>query len=367
MIVVTIIIVLIALVGLMALHELGHFLLAKKFGVRVEEFGVGYPPRIWGKRIGETIYSINLLPFGAFVKLTGENKRVKDPKSFSQKSLWQRALILLGGVVSFWIIAIIILTFVAGIGGVPTAIPDDLETGFNEAKVQIFGVAPNSPAEEAGIEVGDIITKLREPDSSTGSSFVDTNRVSQVQDFISSRKGGEVVLTLERGKEVLDVSLAPRVSPPKGEGAIGVSLARVANMKTTWYKAPWQGFMITVRQTKAIPVVLGGVLKRKIQGEKVMGVEFRGPIGIGQMMGSALNQGVGNFLMLVSMISIWLALFNLVPIPALDGGRLLFLVIEGVRKKPVSQRIEQRITATFFALLICLMVFVTVKDIIRLF
>ena len=144
----TIIIAFISLVGLIVLHELGHFLLAKKFGVKVEEFGIGYPPRLFGKKIGETIYSLNLLPFGAFVKIYGQEERIDDSRSFSSKPFYQKALIVLGGVVVFWIVAAILLSIVMGTG-VPSMI-DDNQTGvLRDPKVQIISIAYGSPAEQA--------------------------------------------------------------------------------------------------------------------------------------------------------------------------------------------------------------------------
>src|SRR4030042_5794700 len=142
-----------SLIALVTLHEFGHFIVAKRFGVKVEEFGVGYPPRIFGKKIGETIYSLNLLPFGAFVKITGEEgeKSADSNQNFNDKPIWQRSLIVLGGVVSFWIIAVVLLSFVFS-SGISQVISDDEEEGFSNPRIQVLGVAPASPAQLAGIE-----------------------------------------------------------------------------------------------------------------------------------------------------------------------------------------------------------------------
>ena len=145
----TILIIFFCLIGLMVLHELGHFLMAKKFGVEVEEFGIGYPPRIFGKKIKGTIYSLNLLPFGAFVKITGEEERIESSRSFSQKPIWQRSLIILGGVVSFWLIAIIILSSVAFFWGLPTSIPDDWEDNMSRVEIMAVQIIDDSPAQLA--------------------------------------------------------------------------------------------------------------------------------------------------------------------------------------------------------------------------
>jgi len=368
MLLATILIILFSLVALTALHELGHFLLAKRFGVKVEEFGIGYPPRIYGKKFGETIYSLNLLPFGAFVRILGDEEASNSERSFTKKSIGQRALILLGGVVSFWIVAAVIFTAIVGVGGVPTAVPDDFSQTGVEPFVQIVQVAKGSPAEAVGIKAGDVINKLKVQSAKLKvEEEIDIDKASQIQDFVVNNRGEELVVSLQRGDKEMEVSVVPRINPPAGEGSMGVALARVAVLKYVWYQAPYQGVKITLQQTKAIPIALVKAIQEKIAGSKNSGLQFMGPIGIGQMMGQAMNQGWGSFLILMAMISIWMALFNVLPVPALDGGRLLFLIIELVRRKPVNQKIEQKITGAFFFLLIALMAVVSVKDIIRLF
>lgn len=350
-----ILIILFCLIALMALHELGHFLMAKKFGVDVEEFGIGYPPRIFGKKFKGTLYSLNLLPFGAFVKIKGEEgeENIENSKSFSQKPIWQRSLIIFGGVGFFWIIAIVILTSVMFFWGVPTSVPDDWE-GAYKAEVMVTQTFDDFPAALAGIEMGDKI--------------VNFNRMNEFQEFIKENKEKEITLNIKRGEEIFDINLTPVISDfNENEGAIGVALARVINIKYPWYSAPIQGVSITAKQTIAIPVMLGTLFKNAIQGEKTQGAKFVGPIGIGKIMTDALDHGIVNFLMFLSMISIWLAVFNILPIPALDGGKLLFLAIEKIRGKAVNPKTEQKITLVFFSLLLGLMLFVTIKDIIGLF
>lgn len=360
----TIIIVVLSLILLMSLHELGHFLLAKKFGIVVEEFGIGYPPKIWAKKIKDTIYSINLLPLGAFVKILGEDEnQQKTQGSFASKPLWQRALVLFGGVASFWIIAFLIITALAGISGVPTSVPDSFNgTGKETPKVQIFSVAKNSPAQTAGFQTGDEIVSI-----TSQIENLKSNKVEEIQKFIGEHKGEEILFFLRRGEEILSVKSTPRTNPPEGEGALGVALVRSANMQVSWYKAPWVGLKITALQTKDIPVQWYELLKKKINNEPTPEVQLVGPIGLGQIMTQALGQGAGNYLMLVAIIAIYLAFFNLLPIPALDGGRLLFIVIEAIRRKPVNPKAEQKITAIFFMALIFMALIFTFQDIRRLF
>jgi len=386
----TILIVFISLIGLICLHELGHFILAKRFGVKVEEFGIFLPPRIYGKKIGETIYSLNLLPLGAFVKLYGEEKEVEveNHRSFSKKPIWQRVLIVLGGVVSFWIISAILLSIVFGLGA-PQAISDEENHTLINPKVQIISIAADSPAEAAGLKIGDTITSLKlkiTPKESlrlpTGQenekpapyqtegfgAGLKITKVKEVQEFTDAHRGEEIILTIERGKEVFDVTLVPRVSPPEREGAMGVGLARTVIKSYPWYLAPIKGMEACFNMTEAIVVGISQVFGNLVQGKGLPpGTEIMGPVGIGKLMTQVARMGINYYLQFIAIISIYLAIFNILPIPALDGGKLLFLGIEKVRRKPISQKIEQNITTIFFAALIALMLWVTIKDITKLF
>jgi len=360
----TAIIAFISLISLMVLHELGHFVIAKKFGVKVEEFGIGYPPRILGKKFGETIYSINLLPFGAFVKIKGEEGGIESARSFTEKPIWQRFLIILGGVVSFWLISAVLLSIVFGIG-VSQAVSDEENNTLLKPKVQIMAVASGSPAEKAGIKPGDTIASLK---LKIKNEKLKITKVKEVQDFTNAHQGEEIILTIERGKEVFDVSLIPRASPPEGEGAMGIALSRMIEKSYPWYLASVKGIEATFGLTKEITVGISQIFGNLIQGKGLPpGTEFMGPVGIGKLMTQAAQMGINYYLQFVAIISVYLAVFNILPIPALDGGKLLFLGIEKVRRKPVSSKVEQSITAVFFALLVALMLWVTIKDVIRIF
>lgn len=349
-----------SLIGLIVLHEFGHFILAKKFGVRVDEFGIGYPPRLIGKKIGETIYSLNLLPFGAFVKLPGEIGGAGDERSFSSQSVGKRVLIAFGGVASFWIISIILLTTVI-ILGAPTAITDEENEGLINPKVQIVMVAPGSPAEKAGLKVGDTVKQL-----TIGSQKLGVNKVKEMQEFTNNHRGEEVIATIERGKAVFNISLVPRLHPPEGEGATGVALLRTAIKSYPWWEAPWRAISATGNLTVTIILGWTQALKNVFSGLP-SGAQLMGPVGIFSLFTQVSQLGVVYFLQFIAIISVNLALLNVVPIPAVDGGKLLFLGIEAVRRKPVPPRVEQNLTTFFFSLLIALMIWVTIKDIARLF
>lgn len=357
----TIIIAFISLIGLIILHEFSHFILAKKFGVRVEEFGIGYPPRLFGKKIGDTVYSLNLLPFGAFVRMPGEIEHLEDSKSFFKKPIWQRALIVFAGVLSFWIIAAILFSIVMALGA-PTAISDEESNGFLNPKVQVAAVASDSPAEKAGIKVGDIIREIK----TSKLDIKKVDKVKEVQEFINLSRGEEITLKIERGKEIFTTSLITRSSPPSGEGPMGVSLIRTAIKGYPWWQAPFQGVIATFNLTTA---VIQGYIQAIINVIKGVpsGVQMMGPVGIFSMFTQVSQLGINYFLQFVAIIAIYIAIFNILPIPAVDGGKLLFLGIEAARKKPVSQKVEQNITTFFFSLLILLMIVVTIKDVMRLF
>lgn len=355
--IVTILIALFSLVALLVIHEFGHFILAKKFGTKVEEFGIGYPPRILGKKIGETIYSLNLIPFGAFVKIHGEEGGIEDYRSFTDKPLWQRFLIIIGGVVSFWIVAAILLGIVSATWGLPQAISDEESSNLKEIKVQITQIAPDSPAEAAGLKAGDVL--------------VGFGKVVDVQNFVTDNKGEEVNFIVKRGEDIFEKKIVPRLSYPANEGPVGLVLARTALRYYPWYSAPWHGVVISKEMT--VNIVKGWVagLKSVLGIAKLpanLKMEMFGPVGILDLLGQYSKMGASYFFFLISYISIAMALTNILPIPALDGGKIVFLVIEGLKGKPVNFKIEQKITATFFVLLIIFMIFVTVKfDIPRIF
>lgn len=343
---------------LVALHEFSHFLMAKRCGVRVEEFGFGFPPRLWGKKIGETIYSINLLPLGAFVRLPGEIDKIEDASSFSQQPLSKRLLIVLAGVISFWIISAIVFSFLFLVGN-PVIISDE-EVVYSPF-VQINGIAPGSPAEVAGLKVGDqilaIIADNRE---------IEITKVKEVQDTVKENAGREISLLLKRREKTLIIKVIPRQSPPEGEGPLGIVLTRMSLEKYPPFLAVIQGIKNTVQLTLTIVQGYSQAIKNLFLG-KPTGVEVVGPVGIFQMAFEISQIGFLYFFNFFAHLSISLAVLNVLPIPPMDGGKVLFLAIEGIRRKPVSPKIEKEITAAFFALFLLLGIVVTFRDIVRLF
>lgn len=350
-----------SLLVLILLHELGHFALALRFGVKVEEFGIGLPPRLLSKRFGETLYSLNLFPIGAFVRMLGEEKAEEHPRSFSSKPVWQRAVIVAAGVIAFWIVAALIFTVLAMSSGIPTSISDDFEQGVFNARVQILEVAVNSPAASGGLLPGDVIVGLQ---GGTRELF-EVQKVREVQEFVQQEQ--TVTLSIRRGNEFLDILVVPRIEPPAGEGPLGVVLSRTALLRSAWYKAPVEGIMLTGRMTFEIVRSFVIIISAIVAGDGVpAGAQVAGPIGIVNMMANFLAMGVPQFFFFLAILSIYLAIFNALPIPVVDGGHLMFLGIEAIRKKPISEKIQQKIQTVFFVAFISLFVWVSWQDIARL-
>lgn len=359
----TLIIAIVSIIALLVLHEAGHFLTAKFLKIRVDEFGIGYPPRIWGKKLGKTLYSLNWLPFGAFVKIPGpdgEVEGIKDEENYEKRPAWQKAAVLFGGVVSFWIIAAILLS-IAFMAGVPEAISD--EAIAPDAKVQIISLSNNSPAEAAGLNPGDAI-KGFEKDG----LIYEIDTVGEVQNYVLENQGNEVLILIERGQEEISLPVNLRDNPPEGEGILGIALVRTADHSYPFYQAPLMGVKATVSLTGQVITGWAGVLGSLFSGQGLPGgVSFVGPIGIGSMVNDAAKMGASYFLQFISMIAVYLAVFNILPIPALDGGRLLFLLIEKLRRKPLNKKIEQSLNGAVFVVLLILMALVTIKDVKDLF
>ncbi len=350
-----------SLLFLITLHELGHFLLAKRFGVRVEEFGLGLPPRLTGIRIRETLYSLNLLPLGAFVRLEGEEGKALGERSYSSKPLWQRSLIVGAGVIAFWLVSFVIFTGLGATTGVPTAVQDDF---IGEAQVQVLEVLPGSPAAKAGIRAGDILQELSTPEHQ---EIKEISRVSQVQEFTSGNLGKEIIVKVLRSRHPQELPLRIEEQVLAGQGPLGVVLANTAFVSYPWYEAPIRGALLTGLATLRILGGLWQVVVNLVSSQGLpQGVEFMGIVGIVALLENTFAFGWSSFLSLLAVLSLYLAIFNALPIPAVDGGKLLFLALEAVRGKPVAAALEQRIHATFFIVLIVLLLFVTIHDINRL-
>jgi regulator of sigma E protease len=273
-------------------------------------------------------------------------------------------LIVIGGVAAFWIAAIIIFSVVFAVG---TDLPvgDNDAQGLTNPQVKIISVSKDSPAYSAGLQVADTIKDIKINGSAT-----QINKIADFQKITSDNKGKEITMGVERNGVYLNLNLTPRINPPAGQGAVGIGLERMATLieKFPWYLAPIQGakytWDTTINALKGLYIVFSDLIAGKGAPQ---GAEFAGPLGITVFLANAASYGIGFFLYFIGMISVFIAIFNLFPIPALDGGKLLFLLIEKIKGKPVSAKVEQGITMAFFAILICLSLFITIRfDIPRL-
>jgi regulator of sigma E protease len=367
----TIIVFILILGVLIFAHELGHFISAKKAGVRVEEFGFGFPPRIFGFKKGETIYSLNLFPVGGFVKIFGEDppspeategegKRSRSRRAFYNKPIWQRALILIMGVIMNLLVAAILLSIVHGLG-IPSVVEQGQEANYRNVQVQIIETAKNSPAQEAGIKIGDSILSLF-----YGSEKTEIKEIEDVQKFVAFHAGQEITMQIKRGNEILEKTLVPRVNPPKEEGALGIAMSKTGLMSYPWYSAILKGFETTGKMFVVMIQMFWLLIKTLILKGTMIG-EVAGPVGIFSLTSQFVKLGWIYVLQFAAILSINLAILNALPFPALDGGRLLFLLIEKIKGKPIKFRTERVANTLGFAILIGLMVIVTLRDVIKLF
>ncbi len=366
---ISIIIFILILSILIFVHELGHFVFAKMTGVKVEEFAIGFPPRIWKKQRGETLYSIGAIPFGGFNKFYGENSdNVQDKgRSFLGKSVGIRALISLGGILFNFLLAVFIFYFILGFSGFQTnqGLIFDFKFPFGQQENFIAAgfVAENSPAEKAGIESRDLILLAN------GKEFKD---VGEFIRFIQENKGKEVNLTLRNAltKKDKNVNIVPRVNYPDNQGPLGISLGNISQVSyASSGDRIFSGFLHSANITVYSFSGLAYFIKESFQEKNIspLASSVSGPVGIFSLVDAASKMGILVLMNLVAVISLALAMFNILPIPALDGGKLVFLVIEAVARKPVPQKIEENITVFFFGLLILMMLAATFNDIHRLF
>lgn len=349
---------------LIFVHELGHFITAKRAGIKVEEFGFGYPPRVFGIKKGETTYSLNLLPIGGFVKIYGEDgkeegKTEDEERAFYNKPIGTRAKILFAGVAMNLILAMVLLS-IGFIIGLPKAIGDNEPGILKEAKVQIAEVAFNSPAQEAELNIGDTVKEIK-----INGEVITVGKVSQMIDFVNQHKGKEVVLSIQRGEESFEKTILARESYPEDQGPLGVALVRTAIVSYPWYQAIIRGITQTFVLTWAILLAFSSIAWNLITTGRLT-VEIAGPVGIFSITQQAAKLGFIYLLQFTAIFSINLFILNLLPISPLDGGRLLFLLFEKIKGRPIDKKIERTVQAVGFALLILLLIAVTWRDIWRL-
>ncbi|MEK9173891.1 MAG: RIP metalloprotease RseP [Patescibacteria group bacterium] len=369
------ILIFIAVLGLLVfIHELGHFLTAKFYGIHSEEFGFGFPPRlggvykddttgryklVWGNKpvpTNNTVYSLNWIPLGGFVKIKGEDGITQTPEkdSFAEKSALVRIQVTLAGVVMNLILAWVLISIVFMLG-LPQPIDESERVKYPDARIQILSVAPNSPAANIGLQPGDIIESL---DGQT------VTTLEQVGGHIRMQKGKDVAIEINRFGKEMTIHGTPRVETIANEGALGISYSFTATIKYSFFSAIGNAFVTTYTVTAAILEAFAKLIGGLFGGEGGVGADITGPVGIVYLTKQMSDLGLAYLLQFAALLSINLAIINILPIPALDGGRILFILIEKIKGRPLNQRVEGIIHQTGFMLLLLLMLFVTVKDFI---
>lgn len=342
----TIISFLLVLSLLVFVHEFGHFIVAKLTGIKVEEFGFGYPPRLLTiARRGDTEYTLNAIPFGGFVRMLGEEDP-SHPDSFAAKSKLTRAAALLAG--PLMNVGLAFLLFVGvGLAGF------DIPIG----SVAIVDVAPGSPAAEANLQEGDVVLSI------DGLPVRNTYELSR---YTSERLGEEVTLSIKRDERTLPVSLTPRQEPPVGEGPMGVLIQTVDVAGTDKLRYSfWEAVPLGARLTGNTFLAIFSGVASMIQGS--IAADVRGPVGIAAATGEIAKSGLVALAQFTAYLSVQLAIFNLIPFPALDGGRLAFIGLEALRGgKRVAPEKEGLIHLMGLVILIGLMLVVSYNDIVRL-
>lgn len=341
----------------MFVHELGHFVAAKKMGVRVDEFGLGFPPKLIGIRKGETLYSLNLLPLGGFVRIKGETGEDKDdPDSFSHKKIWQRSIILFSGVAMNFVTAIILVA-IGFMIGLPLPL-DDAESfakaKISDPRIQVVSILKDSPAEQADLAVGDVILKINDQ------SFAE---LEQLQGFLEEREGA-VSVVVKRGQEELARTIETKRLAETGKFGLGVGLVKSGIVSFPWHLALWHGLERSVFITKEVVIAFYTLFKNLIVGQQIA-VDVSGPVGIAIITGQVTKLGFVYILQFMALLSINLAVINILPFPALDGSRLFFLAVEKIRRKQLDRRVESLIHTFGFSVLILLMVFITYRDVVK--
>ncbi|MBP9817573.1 site-2 protease family protein [Candidatus Shapirobacteria bacterium] len=348
-----IIIFVIALSVLVLVHEFGHFFAAKAVGVKVEEFGLGLPPKIIGRKKWGTIWSLNWLPIGGFCKLEGENpsdEAVKSKTSFMYKNPAQKALVVLGGVLMNMVLAVAIFAVVYTILGVPRT----------TEQVKVLAVAKDSPAFVQEIKEGDWVSKV---------NGIVVKKPDELTAEVSKYKGKSVELEIVRGDLKLSLPIEVRENPPKGEGSMGITISNTEMEKIKWYefyKGIGAGFKEAYFWGK---IIADGVFK--MIGGVVTGhlpKDVSGPIGMYEATSSIKkNQGILAMVHFFGIVSVNLAVVNVLPFPALDGGRIIFVIYEMITRKRANERFENTVNTVGMLVLLGLILLITVGDVWRLF
>ncbi len=336
---------LVVIVVLILAHELGHFITARATGVKVEEFGLGFPPRLLGVKRGETLYSLNAIPLGGFVKMAGEEDPTV-PGSLASKSIGTRLLVLSAGSLMNFLLPLLLFS-------VAFMIPHNLVTG----QVLVEEVGAGSPAVLAGIRAGDTILSA---DDKMLNNHIDLAR------HIQLHLGSEITLLVQHSDSTIEeVQVIPRWKPPEGRGAVGIAITTSDTTITSQHHPFWKAIPMGFSACIETFVLFKNGIVSMIIGTAP--VELAGPVGIAQITGEIVKAGISPLLEFAAFLSINLAIINIFPLPALDGGRIAFVLLEWIRRgKRIAPKTEGRVHLIGFAMLMVFILAVTYQDIIRI-
>lgn len=356
-----IIVGLIILVLLVVAHELGHAIVAIRNGVVVEEFGIGFPPLIWKKKLKNgVLFKLNWLPIGGYVKMQGEHDAADKKGDYGAASFWQKTKILFAGVVMNWLVAVVLLTILAFVG-LPKVLPNQVtipgDTTTVYQPVEITALTKGYPAEKAGLKTGDVILKFNNQDIDEATDLINLSK---------QHKGQNVNLVYKRNGVEKNIDLTLKASST--DGYLGASLGQRELIKATW-SAPILGVATTAQFTyetfNGIGTLISNIFSSKFQA---VSESVSGPIGIvGTVFPAAEQAGATQLIFLTAIISLSLAVMNVLPIPALDGGRWFTIVVFKIFRKKLSKKREENIQMVGFIILMSLVVLVTYADIKKLF
>ena len=352
----------IILLVLVLVHEFGHFFTAKRFGIRVDEFGFGFPPRLFGIKKGETEYTFNLLPIGGFVKIFGEtpdDENMNGPdrdRSFVNKPKWQQAIVLFAGVFANFLLAWLLFS-VGFMSGFPTSVGNEMkEYALRDVKLVVISVTSDSPADMGGLKSGDKIVSLE-----SGKEMLAEVSPENIKSFVVSHTSSEITVGYIRGKgqEVNFTKITPK------DNLIGISMDQIGIAKLGILESFWEGMKLSIFVTKSTAVGLFTLIYDGLRGQGDLS-SVTGPVGIVGIVGDAYDFGFVYLLSLSALISINLAIINLIPFPALDGGRLFFLLIEKIKGRAMNPKVANTANMIGFGILILLMLVITYRDVVKL-
>jgi regulator of sigma E protease len=357
----TILLFIALLSALVLVHEWGHFFAARRSGMTVEEFGIGFPPRIFGwKSKKGTLWSVNAIPLGGFVKIKGESDGdVHAPDSFAAQNWFKRFAVVIAGVVMNLVLAWALFT--AGfVFGLPSVVEGGVEATaiVSDRTISIVEILPESAADVAGMEVGDRLLTI------DGTAYESGNEARSA--LMPNEDGTPLSIMVARSGETQTLSVTPMYVAELGRDGVGVAIVETGFVRYPWYEAPVKGFYSTVFSTRDVLVGFGGMITGMFGKADVVG-SVSGPVGIAVLTGQVASLGASHLVQFAAMLSINLAVINILPFPALDGGRLVFLLYEAIRRKRATPAFEQGVHAVGFAFLLLLIFVVTVKDIVHLF